>query len=139
MKKCFVCSEEKDLSEFYSHRMMADGHLNKCKECCKNYAIKRRADCDETRLSDIKRYRINPKRKNDIRKQAINWRIKYPEKYKAQTALNNAIRDKKLTRMACGVCGNEKSHAHHHDYSKPLDVMWLCARCHALQHKNEKI
>ncbi len=29
---------------------------------------------------------------------------------------------------------NAKVHAHHHDYSKPLDVEWLCKDCHWQQH-----
>lgn len=34
-KKCICCGMEKDISEYYSHPLTADGHLNKCKECCK--------------------------------------------------------------------------------------------------------
>ena len=34
-KKCICCGIEKDISEYYSHPGTADGHLNKCKECCK--------------------------------------------------------------------------------------------------------
>lgn len=35
MKKCFKCSLVKSLDDFYKHKRMADGHLNKCISCTK--------------------------------------------------------------------------------------------------------
>ena len=39
-----------------------------------------------------------------------------------------------LTRLPCEVCGKPKTHAHHDDYAKPLDVRWLCPAHHGLHH-----
>lgn len=58
------------------------------------------------------------------------WRARNPEKVKAHWTINNAIRYGKIVRQPCINCGNTKSHAHHSDYSKPLDVIWLCHNCH---------
>jgi hypothetical protein len=45
-----------------------------------------------------------------------------------------AIRKGTLTRQPCNVCGAQKTVAHHEDYNKPLDVIWLCTRCHTRRH-----
>ena len=58
-------------------------------------------------------------------------RERYPDKYRARTAVGNAVRDGRLTREPCEACGTtERVEAHHDDYSKPLEVRWLCKAHH---------
>lgn len=63
------------------------------------------------------------------------YRARNREKTKAQNSLNYAIRKGDIVRGNCEECGtSEKVHAHHDDYSKPLQVKWLCFMCHKLAH-----
>jgi hypothetical protein len=45
----------------------------------------------------------------------------------------------KLVKAPCENCGSPRSQMHHHDYSKPLEVEWLCRPCHMAHHKQELI
>lgn len=129
MKACFKCLVEKPLTEFYPHSKMADGHLNKCKECSKvDSRGVRHKRIDYYRACD--RRRGNRKTQNDVRR----YRSANPAKYRAHNAVNNAVRDGRLTHQPCEVCGRNDSHAHHDDYSKPLDVRWLCPPHHQQWH-----
>lgn len=55
-------------------------------------------------------------------------------KVAAREAVRNAIRRGGLQRQPCQVFGAAKVHAHHRDYSKPLDVEWLCRPHHLAEH-----
>ena len=57
------------------------------------------------------------------------------KRIKARTKINHAIKDGKIKRQPCEACKNSKSQAHHPDYNKPLEVKWLCLRCHWEEHK----
>ena len=65
---------------------------------------------------------------------AAKWAKANPEKRRAQSAVAYALRVGRLLRGVCEVCGAEKVHAHHDDYSKPLEVRWLCPKHHAANH-----
>ena len=131
-KVCFKCGADKPLSEFYKHKEMADGHLNKCKSCTKadvaeNYAGKR----EQYASYDRRRFH-HPDRKAKVLEYQRRRRARFPDKNRARQAISNGIASGKIVRPeSCSVCGKVgKVQAHHHDYSKPLDVIWECFQCH---------
>lgn len=119
----------------------------KNKEKCKEYSRKER----ERRAEKIDQYRKSPEGRAKILLAVKNWRIKNREHYletqreykkknrdkiNARFRVTNAILRGKLKRgTICEICQTEgKMEAHHEDYSKPLDVKWLCFVCHRKQH-----
>jgi hypothetical protein len=59
----------------------------------------------------------------------------YPDRLPANNAVSNAIRDGRLVHQPCEVCGELAAQAHHPDYTKPLDVQWLCRKHHLALHQ----
>jgi len=142
LKTCFKCGTQKPLSEFYKHPKMADGHLGKCKQCTKKDSVDHRnKNLDRVREHDRSRsmlphrvaareeYAKSPAGVSAHNKANARWIEFNPEKRRAQITLNNALRDGKIVRQPCEKCG-ERAQAHHPDYSKPLQVQWLCPKHH---------
>jgi len=138
MKVCFKCEKEKPLDEFYKHSRMADGYLNKCKGCSKNDANKHRSEnLDKIRAYDRERGKnaARVKQRTEVNRA---WRAEDKRRQKAHYAVSQAIRNGRIQREPCIRCGEVKSLAHHEDYDKPLDIMWLCQPCHKQRHKELK-
>lgn len=136
MKRCFKCWQEKELDAFYKHSGMSGGRFGKCKECTKK-------DTRQNRIDRIEHYRMydrmrasKPHRVALSKRVQAEWRLRHPERRKAQVALSNAVRDGRVIPWpVCAVsdCGG-KPEAHHPDYSRPLDVVWLCSIHHKQVH-----
>lgn len=56
-------------------------------------------------------------------------------KIAARNAIKHLCRTGKIQRGQCEVCRAPNAHAHHEDYSRPLDVRWLCSTCHGREHR----
>lgn len=132
-KKCIRCDHLKPINDYYKHDRMKDGHLGKCKNCCKVESVINR----EKNLERIQEY----DRKRGSR-QAPGYLKKYrkdnPEIYSAQSKLGNAVRDGKIEKPdVCCECGKVKRLVgHHRDYSKPFEVDWMCQSCHKRWHRD---
>jgi ribosomal protein S27AE len=119
-----------------------------CKDCHKARMNKRRAEkLDEIRAYDRRRGQ-DPDRKELVRLRGPKYRDKPyrkstamraadPLKASARTALGNAVRDGYIIKPPqCQMCGRGgRIHGHHNDYSKPLEVRWVCTRCHGAIHR----
>jgi len=150
-KKCFKCNKIKPLSDYYKHPMMADGHLNKCKECTKEDVHKYREENLEKiqvyekgrgmlphRVEARNNYYINNKDTEKYKKTRYEsikkYRERNPEKYKAHRIIQYQLRKGYIKKLPCAICGDIKSEAHHPDYDYPLNVIWLCSKHHKEEH-----
>jgi len=101
--------------------------------------------CEIARLADRREKGLHLEK---TRRHVAKYRVKYPEKDAANKIFNEAVRTGKIIRRdTCEVCGNKplpnragrsSVQGHHDDYSKPLEVRWLCHPCHIQHHRNLK-
>lgn len=123
---CNSCHKIKPLTSYYSGR-------GRCKSCVK---IRVRVHYYENREKYLNISKLwQSKNLDKARENSRRMKIKFPEKYKARIAARHAKDRGEITKSPCTVCGKSDAHMHHNDYSKPLDVQWLCSTCHGLYHR----
>ena len=111
-----------------AHRKWVIDNPEKVKECRRRYK----------ELHPDNQIRYREKHKVMLALKSRLRSLDNPEKRKANLAVGNALRAGKLHKEPCAICGKIKSQAHHEDYYKPLDVVWLCGRHHMELHLNRK-
>lgn len=65
---------------------------------------------------------------------SMQHRKRHPDRAKARSSVMRAVMRGDIQREPCEVCGWIDSESHHDDYSKPLEVMWLCQKHHVEEH-----
>ena len=133
-KQCFRCKEVKPLSEFYSHKQMADGHLGKCKECTKSDVAKNYQDKAEKYAAYEKERNQRPERMEKKRTYNSTARKRYPLKRLCRVRTTRLIESGELKPRPCNECGAKEVQAHHIGYIDPTDILWLCHECHCKVH-----
>jgi len=122
VKICSACYETKPSTDFYKSAINKDGLCGQCKVCHNKKVNENRGN---KKLLSFKQIAPNKK----------FWLQENKLKQKAHQDVNYAIQKGKLVRQPCERCGTTKNVvAHHEDYSKPLDVVWLCQHHHKERH-----
>jgi len=143
------------ISEFYTHKKMADRHLNFCKNCVKNrIQLYRQENIEKIREYDRQRGRTAEHIQKNIayaeklkteypqkykemeKKRSDNYIQQHPDRRQAHMMVYAKIRNKNIVKKPCEVCGTtRKIEAHHDDYAKPLEIRWLCKKHHMELHR----
>lgn len=74
-------------------------------------------------------------RSAEIRSKAKRPAVDARQRYICYKTFFEALKAGQITHKACQVCGLSKAQAHHEDYSKPFDVVWLCREHHGARHR----
>jgi hypothetical protein len=147
-KECFKCHKTQPLSQFYTHPKMGDGHLGKCKTCAKRDVSERIAilvNNPEWLAKERARCRVKQERYRNLgvavpvsQEARRKWSRNNRHKKRAQCAAGRAVRSGKIKKATiCERCGAapKRLQKHHPDYSKPLEIIWLCSKCHGIAHR----
>lgn len=121
-KKCFKCGRTLPIDAFYRHPMMADGHLNKCKECAKK-------DVHE-------KYIENRKIEEYVEKERARGRDKYRRLgYSSRRSAHSENRYTRAFLLRRGIEIGLGDEVHHWDYGRPNDVFILSRSDHKYIHR----
>ncbi len=138
IKRCADCELDKPITEFYRDRQKADGLMARCKACA-NAAVQRFRRTDsgvKSRRATEAKYRAIPEGRENRRIGHKLYRKRHPGKVVAHMAVSHAIRSGELVPQPCAQCGYPVTEAHHPDYSKPLEIVWLCRKHHSEAHRD---
>ncbi len=133
------------MSEFYIYHPVMGGkrytyRRGTCKKCWgkeqreRRKTLKYKIQCSRWQRKyflKVKDKKWFKEKQKEINKLA---RIKYPKKNRTRGMLRDYVRRGKMIRLPCEVCGDVKTHGHHDDYDKPLEVRWLCVFHHRETH-----
>lgn len=159
-KTCSRCGEVKPLEDFYKNKRDLSGRSSACRACIKAKGSEpesrrsrreyqksyRRDNKEKIRAAKLLVRKNNPSlcrkraraeyqrnREGYLKRSRENDQAR-PDKRRARGAVERALKRGTLAREPCTVCGKQKVEGHHEDYSKPLNVIWLCPAHHKRLH-----
>lgn len=164
-RECTICKKQKPFEEFSKSKKGKFGIDAQCKKCKyaksgREHYLKNKEKCHANASKWNKRnreyinskvraqYAADPKKVLERLRQhrkvnketAKRYRERHKEKINAQSKLRDHVKRGNIIKPdKCSICNStEWIEGHHPDYSKPLEVVWLCKKCHNAIHKRLK-
>ena len=132
-KTCSKCGRKLPVTSFNWRNKAEGDRQDTCRECFSRYNheryLRKRAEIKDA----VRKYMAE--NSETVLKTRLATNARHPTKVNARKCVEAAINAGVLKRPDhCSGCGCSNSEhrieAHHNDYSKPLDVIWLCTPCH---------
>lgn len=140
---CRSCARRKSLQDFSPHRLSRTGYRYDCKACAKAEKTKRRYILTEEQAAADRLRRKKSHRRVANRRAVESWQKRNPEAVAAKKRLRQAVQSGRVKKpehcQALGCQSRLRLEAHHHDYRKPLDVVFVCARHHRRAHASGRL
>lgn len=121
--------EHKEEKKAYNQAYQQE-HKEEIKAYCDNPEVRRK----HREVDKIYKRKARLSGKVNGTEEFRKWKEKHPLGVLAQQKINYRIKTGQIKREKCQVCGRDKAHAHHPDYTKPLEVLWLCSIHHQRLH-----
>lgn len=138
MRRCSKCNTFKDNSYFTKNSQLKSGLNRWCKDCTRRNSRNGYFKYKSKRIESIKKWRMSEKGKQVYEQSIKKWVNRNPKKYVAHYVVSMAIKHGILHPRGCERCDSIVSQAHHEDYDKPYEVIWLCPQCHKDRHQEIK-
>lgn len=139
---CRSCLLHKQAEDFYA------SNKTRCKECIKASVRRNRLEKIEyyrsfdrqrasrpDRVAAREAYQKTPEGQLAVARAKKKWEVSNAVRRKASLMVNNALRNRKLIKQPCFICGDPNTHGHHAHYDLPLVVTWLCPKHHKEAHR----
>mgnify|MGYP001571783478 CR=1 FL=1 len=131
-KACPRCKTVFPVSQFYRDRSKYSGLVSYCKDCSRIY-FREKNERYAIKFRERKR-RYYRRHREAILKEMVSYYHENKDGFRARSKVRTAILNGSLKRGLCSICKSADAEAHHPDYSKPLEIIWLCGRHHQRLH-----
>lgn len=148
MKECSKCHDAKPLEMFPRDKSRKSGRHSVCVVCKRKYnalyrqknriiLVLKSREYSKSHAAQLAQYQRDYRKNNPLKAKELKLKsiAKNKEAYRARQIVRMRVYRGTMQKLPCQVCGDPNTQAHHSDYSKPLEVLWLCHKHHQQLHR----